>query len=47
MFGVEKAVVGVFVASEADGREVVVIDPDTGGFVNIDKVLALRSAVEL
>ena len=46
VLGVEKTVVGVLVASNTDGREVVVVDPDLGGFLDVDKVLALGSTIQ-
>jgi hypothetical protein len=35
VLGVEKAIVGVLVASDTDRREVVVVDPDPGGLVDV------------
>ena len=43
----KKAVVGVFVAGEADRGEVVVVYPDAGRGVDIDEVFAFGSSVEL
>ena len=43
----KKTVVGVFVAGEADGGEVVVVHPDAGRGVNVDQIFAFGSSVEL
>lgn len=47
VFGIEKSIVLVLVASNTDTGEVIVINPDLGGLVDINQVLALRCAVEL
>lgn len=46
VLSVEKAVVGVLVAGDTNGREVVVIDPNPGGLVDVDKVLSLGSTIQ-
>ena len=45
--GVEETIVGVLVAGDADRREVIVVDPDASGLINVDKILSFRSSVEL
>lgn len=47
MLSVEEAIVGVLVASDTDGGEVIVVDPDAGGLINVDEILSLGSSVEL
>lgn len=46
-FNTKETVVGVFVAGEADGGEVVVVHPDAGRGVNVDQIFAFGSSVEL
>jgi hypothetical protein len=43
----KKTVIGVFVAGEAHGGEVVVVYPDAGRGVDVDEVFAFGSSVEL
>ena len=47
VLSVKETIISVLVSSDADGGEVVVINPNTGGLINVDKVLALGRPVEL
>lgn len=42
---VEKTIIGVFAAGETNGGEVVVVDPNLGGRVDVNKVFALGSTI--
>lgn len=44
---IEETVVEVLVTGDALGGEVTVVDPDIGGALNVDEVLALRGVVHL
>lgn len=46
MLCVEKAVVCVLVTCDADRREVVVVDPDLGGGVDVNEILPLGRTVQ-
>lgn len=47
VLGIEKTIIGVLVANNTDGREVVMVDPNFGGLVNVNEIFALGCAVEL
>lgn len=44
---IKKAVVKVLVSGDALGGEVTVVDPDVGGALNVDQILALRGVTHL
>lgn len=46
VLGVEETVVGVLVTGDADGGEVVVVNPDLCRGVDVNEILALRSPEE-
>lgn len=46
VLSVEETIIGVLVAGDTDGGEVIVVDPDPGGFINVDEILTLGGAVE-
>jgi hypothetical protein len=47
VLSIKETIISVLVSSNADGGEVVVINPNAGRLINVDKVLTLGCPVEL
>lgn len=43
VLGVEETIVGVLVASDTNGGEIIVIDPDPGGLIDICELISIQS----